>query len=240
MTREPCVLVVDDDMEIRETLDEYLGARGVDVVLAEDGPQMKAALSERDIDLVLLDLNLPGEGGMQLMGYLRANAPPSRNIGIIILTGVGDSEDRVLGLETGADDYVVKPFGLRELLARIHSVLRRTGRAPEDAPGAAPHAYRFADWTLDPDAGVIRHADGRHAELSSGELDLMKLLLERADTPVSRDELLSRSSHRELEPYDRSVDVRIARLRKKLEENPAHPQIIRTVRNVGYILVTRS
>ena len=238
MTSRPCVLVVDDDLEIRETLDEYLSARGLDVVLAEDGSQMKTVVAERDVNLVLLDLNLPGEGGMELMAYLRdVSSTLTSNIGIIILTGVGDSEDRVLGLETGADDYVVKPFGLRELLARIHSVLRRTSAAAADGNTTALTS-RFAGWTLQAEEGLLRHDDGRRAELSSGELDLMKLLLERADTPVSRDELLSRSSHRELEPYDRSVDVRIARLRRKVEDNPAHPQIIRTVRKVGYVLVT--
>jgi DNA-binding response OmpR family regulator len=240
VTRDPCVLVVDDDIEIRESLDEYLSARGIDVLLAGDGSQMKAVVAERDVDLVLLDLNLPGEGGMELMAHLRgATTPQTNNIGIIILTGIGDSEDRVLGLETGADDYVVKPFGLRELLARIHSVLRRTSAiAADDSTNA--HADRFAGWTLHVGDGVLRHDDGRYAELSTGELDLMKLLLERADTPVSRAELLSLSSHRELEPYDRSVDVRIARLRRKVEDNPAHPQIIRTVRNIGYVLVTGS
>ena len=238
MTRRPCVLVVDDDLEIRETLDEYLSARDLDVLLAEDGSQMKTVVAERDVDLVLLDLNLPGEGGMELMAYLRdVSSTLTSNIGIIILTGIGDSEDRVLGLETGADDYVVKPFGLRELLARIHSVLRRTSAAAADGNTTAVTS-RFAGWTLQAEEGLLRHYDGRRAELSSGELDLMKLLLERADTPVSRDELLSRSSHRELEPYDRSIDVRIARLRRKVEDNPAHPQIIRTVRNVGYVLVT--
>ena len=240
MTRRPCVLVVDDDLEIRETLDEYLSGRGLDVVLAEDGSQMKTVVAERDVNLVLLDLNLPGEGGMELMAYLRdVSSTLTSNIGIIILTGVGDSEDRVLGLETGADDYVVKPFGLRELLARIHSVLRRTN-VTEAVSNPTSQAGRFAGWTLNAEDGLLRHDDGRHAELSTGELDLMKLLLERADTPVSRDELLSRSSHRALEPYDRSVDVRIARLRRKVEDNPAHPQIIRTVRNVGYVLVTGS
>jgi DNA-binding response OmpR family regulator len=240
MTKSTSVLVVDDDLEIRETLDEYLSGRGIDVVLAADGAQMKTVLGERDVDLVLLDLNLPGEGGMQLLKYLRdANNTRARNVGVIILTGVGDAEDRVLGLETGADDYVVKPFGLRELLARIHSVLRRTNAAEADSETIL-HADRFAGWALDARDSVLKHVDGRRAELSTGELDLIKLLLERADSPVSREELLSHSSHRELEPFDRSVDVRIARLRRKIEDNPAHPQIIRTVRNIGYVLITQT
>jgi len=240
MTRSISVLIVDDDLEIRETLDEYLSGRGVDIVLAADGTQMKTVLSERDVDLILLDLNLPGESGIQLLKYLRSAANTcTRNIGVIILTGVDDSEDCVLGLETGADDYMVKPFGLRELLARIHSVLRRTNAAEADHK-AVSCVDRFAGWALDSRHSVLQHTDGRQAELSAGELDLIKLLLERADSPVSRDELLRRSSHRELEPFDRSVDVRIARLRRKIEADPAHPQIIRTVRNIGYVLITQT
>ena len=238
MSALPCVLLVDDDPEIRETLSEYLCGRGLEVLLAGDGAQMKAVLDERSVDLVLLDLNLPGEGGLKLMQHIR-KFPRAHGgkVGIIILTGVGDPEDRVLGLETGADDYVVKPFNLRELLARIHSVLRRAGDPARDDRTHSPGA-RFSGWTLLAADGVIQHDDGRQAEVSSGEIDLLRLLLGQPGVAVSREALLGNSSHRDLEPFDRSIDVRIARLRRKIEADPAHPEIIRTVRNVGYMLVS--
>ena len=235
MTAKKCVLVVDDDREIRETLDEYLTGRGIDVALASDGAQMKAVIDERPVDLVLLDLGLPGDDGIELTRFLRSTS----RIGIIIVTGAGDPEDRVLGLETGADDYVVKPFNLRELLARIHSVLRRFDEATAvSGVSNAQVTHRFGDWTLSVADGSLVRDDGLDVVLSPGELDLLRILLARANTPVSRDELLSGSSHRDLEPFDRSVDVRIARLRRKIEPDPRYPRIIRTVRNVGYTLIT--
>lgn len=235
MTPKPSVLVVDDDPEMRETLDEYLTSRGIDVALAADGEQMKAVLAERAVDLVLLDLRLPGEDGIELTRFLRA----AGKIGIIIVTGVGDPEDRVLGLETGADDYVVKPFNLRELLARIHSVLRRfDDRTESPIETNSVDVVRFAQWTLHAENGALVHEDGRSVQLSPGEMDLLRILLESVNAPVARDELLSRSTHREMEAFDRSIDVRIARLRRKIEVDHAHPRIIRTVRNRGYALYT--
>ena len=222
------VLVVDDDSDIRETLDEYLTGRGVDVLLAADGVEMKNALANDAVDLVLMDLNLPGENGIELTRYLSRE----HNVGVIIVTAIGDPEDRVLGLESGADDYVVKPFNLRELLARINSVVRRH----DPKPGATA-ASSFSGWQLSSDGGLVRE-DGHRVELSTGEIDLLRVLLENIDKPVTREELLLRSSHRDLEPFDRSVDVRIARLRQKMEVDSAHPQIIRTVRNIGYVLVS--
>ena len=222
------VLVVDDDPEIRETLEEYLTSRGINVHLAADGIEMKSVLSDIAIDLVLLDLNLPGENGIDLTRYLASE----HQVGIIIVTAVGDPEDRVLGLETGADDYVIKPFNLRELLARINSVLRRSDARQPDSD-----VEKFSGWRLTSHGELIRN-DGLSVELSSGEVDLLRVLLTSIDQPVSREELLKCASHRELEPFDRSVDVRIARLRTKIEENPARPRIIRTVRNVGYVLVS--
>jgi len=228
---KPSVLVVDDDQEMRETLDEYLSGRGLQVSLAADGVQMKAILAQRAIDIVLLDLNLPGENGIELTRFLRGYG----KIGIIIVTGVGDPEDRVLGLETGADDYVVKPFNLRELLARVNSVLRRFEQTEERIDSKAHH---FAGWTLNTADGRLTHTDGRTVGLSPGEIDLLCVLLDSANTPVAREDLLRRSSHRELEAFDRSIDVRIARLRRKIERDHAHPRIIRTVRNKGYALFT--
>lgn len=219
------VLVVDDDREIRESLDDYLSSRGIEVLLAANGVEMKTLLAENVTDLVLMDLNLPGDNGIELTRYLAKE----HQVGVIIVTGIGDPEDRVLGLESGADDYVVKPFNLRELLARINSVLRRSNQTL-GASGS------FHGWQLSTD-GELVNQDGHRVELSTGEVDILRVLFENIDKPVTREELISRSSHRNLEPFDRSIDVRIARLRRKIENDPAHPQIIRTVRNVGYILV---
>ena len=226
----PTVLVVDDDSEIREVLDEYLTSRCIRVLLAADGSEMKSILARQEVDIVLLDLNLPGENGIDLTRQLSSES----NVGIIIVTAVADPEDRVLGLETGADDYVIKPFNLRELLARIHSVLRRYEGSNKFGP--VPVNKKFSGWVVS-DNGELNHDDGRRTVLSTGELDLLDLLLQYAGEPVSREQLLKQSSHRELEAFDRSIDVRIARLRRKVESDPAHPRIIRTVRNVGYALV---
>ena len=226
----PNVLVVDDDREIRETLDEFLTGRGLHVMLAADGEEMKSILSTQDVNLVLLDLNLPGENGIALTRYLVREA----KVGIIIVTAVSDPEDRVLGLETGADDYVIKPFNLRELLARINSVLRRSESTGTPTTASLPASKIFSGWTIASN-GTLSHEDGRKTELSPGELDLLNLLL-RSGEPVSREDLLQSSTHRDLEPFDRSVDVRVARLRQKIELDPAHPRIIRTVRNVGYVI----
>ena len=230
--RKRCVLVVDDDPEIRETLDEYLSNRDLEVLLAADGTEMKAHLEHHTVDLVMLDLNLPGDDGIALTRYLRGEG----KMGIIIITGVGDPEDRVLGLETGADDYVVKPFNLRELLARVHSVLRRFDMS--NSTEQIQTSEQFSGWSISASNGRLVHKDGSSVVVSVGEIDLLRVLLKHPDKPVSRDELLSLSSHREIDLYDRTIDVRIARLRQKIEQDPAHPQIIRTVRNVGYMLVS--
>jgi two-component system OmpR family response regulator len=158
--------------------------------------------------------------------------------GIIMVTGHGDPEDRVLGLEIGADDYVVKPFNFRELLARINSVLRRSHQTVTEIGGPSSSIVRFGEWTFDQSNRSLKGADGDNPQLSAGELDILAVLVENADTAVSRHDLLEKSSHRDWSPTDRSIDVRITRLRKKLEQDPTKPRIIRTVRNIGYILRT--
>jgi two-component system OmpR family response regulator len=229
------ILVVDDDPEIRDAVGEYLELRRFKVSLAGNGEEMQQILEEAPVELILLDIGLPGTDGIELIGRIK----PSFSGGIILLTAHGAPEDRVLGLESGADDYVVKPFNFRELLARIHSVLRRLQTSEESAPEESAHLVIFGNWTFNIQNRSLVHADGSCPDLSPGELDILALLAERADTAVSRQEILEKSSHRDWSPLDRSIDVRITRLRKKLEQDATKPTLIRTARNVGYILVTK-
>ncbi len=228
------ILVVDDDPELRDALGEYLELRRFRVSLAGDGNEMLAVMRDDPADLILLDIGLPGVSGIQLAQQIRS----MYSCGIIMVTGHGDPEDRVLGLEIGADDYVVKPFNFRELLARINSVLRRSHQTASEIAGPSASIVRFGKWTFDPSNRSLKGADGSNPELSAGELDILAVLVENADTAVSRHDLLEKSSHRDWNPLDRSIDVRITRLRKKLEQDPAKPRFIRTARNVGYILKT--
>lgn len=227
------ILVVDDDPEMRDAVGEYLELRRYRVSLAGDGNEMLAVMREEPADLILLDIGLPGVDGIQLAQQIRA----TYSCGIIMVTGHGDPEDRVLGLEIGADDYVVKPFNFRELLARINSVLRRSHQAASESTEQSNFVVQFGEWTFDPSKLTISYSDGSDPELSSGELDILAILAGNAGKAVSRQELLDRSSHRDWSPLDRSIDVRITRLRKKLEQDPAKPRFIRTARNVGYILM---
>ena len=230
------IIVVDDEPDMCDAIEEYLQMRGFRVSVAGDGEAMKIILANDPADLVLLDLALPGEDGIELTRQLKASSP----IGVIIVSAHSDSEDRVLGLETGADDYVVKPFNFRELLARINSVLRRASASGDPAPETGERALMaVGDWLFDPVQQTLSKADGSEAELSSGELDLLRILVENANCPVSRDALLEQSAHRNWEPFDRSIDVKIARLRRKIEVDPTRPKIIRTVRSVGYMLLSQ-
>ena len=230
------ILIVDDDPEIRDAVGEYLELRRFKVSLAGNGDEMQQVLEETPIELILLDIGLPGTDGIELIRRIKH----SFSGGIILLTAHGAPEDRVLGLESGADDYVVKPFNFRELLARIHSVQRRLQTPDDPAPEETAHLVRFGNWTFDTEKRTLDGTDGSCPELSPGELDILALLAERADTAVSRHEILEKSSHRDWNPLDRSIDVRITRLRKKLEQDATKPTLIRTARNVGYILVTTS
>ncbi len=228
------ILVVDDDPEMRDSVCEYLELRRFRVSLAANGDEMKQVMQSDRADLVLLDVGLPGIDGIQLASQIKAKY----TCGIIMLTGHGDPEDRVLGLESGADDYVIKPFNSRELLARIHSVLRRMWPEGEEDSGVNPNNVCFGNWLFDTSKRTLQGLDGFFPELSAGDLDILTILVEKANTAVSRDELLERSSHRDWNPFDRSIDVRITRLRKKLEQDPSKPELIRTVRNIGYVLRT--
>jgi len=232
MTGEAHILIVDDEAEMRDAVSEYFILRGFTVSTAANGNEMRRVLDENTIDLVLLDLGLPNEDGIALTRELRLSLP----VGIIIVTAFGEAEDRVLGLESGADDYVVKPFSLRELLARVRSVLRRGDANADHASGDERSSLSdIGKNSYDRGTREFCRADGATIKLSSGECDLLELFLDNPDRAISRDELLEKTAHRAWEPFDRSIDVRINRLRRNIEEDPSHPQLIRTVRGVGYL-----
>ena len=235
MTQAGCVLVVDDDRSVREMLAEYLTAHGYAVAQAEDGEGMRAELERAAPDVVLLDLRLPREDGLSLARYLRERY----DVGIIMVTGAGGVVDRIVGLEVGADDYVAKPFDPRELLARIKSVMRRTQARPASAgePDATAPRQRvaFGHCQLDLGSHQLFDADGGEIPITSMEFDLLKVFVEHPGKALSRDRILTLTRNREWDPYDRSIDIRIARLRRKIEADPEHPRLIRTVRGVGYM-----
>jgi two-component system, OmpR family, response regulator len=228
----PHLLVVDDDPDISELIERYFVTQGFRVSIAADGAAMRGRLQEESVDLVLLDLGLPGEDGLELTRYLREHWRGA----IIIVTGRGESVDRVVGLELGADDYVTKPFELRELLARARSVLRRTAnRVPAVGRARTEQAFAFAGFRLDPTARELRDSNGAPIGLTSGEYDLLKIFLERPNRVLSRDDLMTWLHGRDAGPYDRAIDVQIGRLRRKLEADAASPQIIKSVRGAGYL-----
>jgi DNA-binding response OmpR family regulator len=234
------ILIVDDDAAIRELTDEYLSGHGFRTAVAADGGQMRAAIAEARPDVVLLDLNLPGEDGFALTRWLRAH----HDVAIIMVTGAGEVVDRIVGLEVGADDYLAKPFDLRELRARVNSVLRRS--RPQTAPAAAKDAQakeqrvRVGRCRLDLATHQLTDEKGAELPLTGMEFDLLRVFIEHANRVLSRDQLLNLTRNREWEPFDRSIDIRIARLRRKIESDPAHPSAIRTVRGAGYMFVTES
>jgi two-component system, OmpR family, phosphate regulon response regulator OmpR len=229
------ILVVDDEPEICELLADYLGHAGFKVSTAADGAAMRRILEDHAADLVILDINMPGEDGLSLARYLRANT----KIGIVMLTAAGEVVDRIVGLEMGADDYLPKPVDMRELLARVRAVLRRTRTAPEPPKEAAPTTkkIRFGVCQLDLDAHKLYDAAGADVPITSMEFDLLKAFAEQPNRVLSRDQLLDLAHNRDWEPFDRSIDIRIARLRRKVEADPCKPQVIKTVRGAGYIFV---
>jgi two-component system phosphate regulon response regulator OmpR len=229
------VLIVDDDADIRETTGEYLSEHGFEIALAADGAQMRAAFSAASPDVVLLDLNLPGEDGLALTRWLRAN----HDVGIIMITGAGEVVDRVVGLEVGADDYLAKPFDPRELRARLTSVLRRTRAKPAaQREAAAGQRVRVGRCLLDLDTHQLTDQTGAELPITGMEFDLLRVFIEHANRVLTRDQLLTLTRNREWEPFDRSIDIRIARLRRKIEADPSRPAAIRTVRGAGYMFVS--
>jgi two-component system OmpR family response regulator len=226
------LLIVDDDPELRALLQSYLGEQGFEVVAVEDGAAMRTALGRGTFDLLILDLMLPGDDGLALCRELRAHS----RIPILMLTARGDELDRIIGLEMGADDYLPKPFHPRELLARIRSVLRRV----KDLAGAAPaRELRFGGWSLNLGMRHLVGEDGVAVPLSTGEFRLLQALAESANRVMSRDRLMDVLSGREAGPFDRSVDVMISRLRRRLGDEGRGPELIKTVRNEGYVLAAK-
>jgi two-component system phosphate regulon response regulator OmpR len=235
MANAGCVLVVDDDASIREMLSEYLSSEGYRVVLAEDGAAMRREIERAAPDLVLLDLKLPREDGLSLARFLRERY----DVGIIMVTGAGGVVDRIVGLEVGADDYVAKPFEPRELLARIKSVLRRMQSRPAGNGDEGPGRFvGFGPCRLDLASHQLFDGDGVNIPITSMEFDLLKVFAENPGKALSRDRILTLTKNREWDPYDRSIDIRVARLRRKVEVDPDNPQVIRTVRGVGYMFVS--
>ena len=238
MSEQQHIVVVDDEKDVQRTLQQYLSSQGFEVT-ALDGAADLRRLVEQEvaIDVAILDITMPGEDGLSLARFLREHT----EVAIIMVTTLGAAVDRIVGLEMGADDYIAKPVDLRELLARIRAVLRRR-TAPAEANGSAsapedaPHkVVAFGQCRLDLDSHKLYDEDGREISLKSMEFDLLKTFAERPNRVLSRGQLLELAHNGGWEPFDRSIDIRIARIRRKVEQDPGKPQVIKTVRGAGYV-----
>lgn len=233
------VLIVDDDREIRTLLADYLQKQGLRCTLAADGREMKAALESRRVDLIVLDIMLPGEDGLTLCRNLRAGEGPHAQVPVLMLTARGEDMDRILGLEMGADDYLAKPFVPRELFARIRAILRRTRALPparELAPDPRARLLAFAGWRLDTVGRHLLDESGTIVPLSGAEYRLLAVFLAHPQRVLSRDQLMELTHGREADAFDRSIDLLVSRLRQRLRDNAREPAILKTVRNEGYVL----
>lgn len=246
MDRTPHILIVDDDREIRDLLSRFLVKHGLRVSTAADGREMASVLDGGAIDLIVLDLMLPGDDGLTLTRNLRANrSAQGGDVPIIMLTAMGEETDRIIGLEMGADDYLAKPFNPRELLARIKAVLRRfeTLPVPISVSDEGNEILSFAGWTLNTQARILADPEGEAVEISGGEFELLQAFVTHPGRVLNRDQLLDMARGRDAQPFDRSIDVQVSRLRKKIEPDPKKPELIKTVRGGGYMFtpsVTRS
>ena len=232
MAQESTILIVDDEPDVREVLEEYFAAHGYAALGAESAGTARAIAARRPIDLALVDIHMPGEDGLSLARHLRERYA---GVAIVMLTSAAEVVDRVVGLEMGADDYVTKPFDPRELLARVKSVLRRTSSAGRADLGA--ERVRIGRCVLDLSAHRLTDESGNEVPMSPLEFDLLKALAQHPNRPLSRESIMNLSQQRDWSPFDRSVDLRIMRLRKKVEPDPELPRYIRTVRNEGYLFV---
>ncbi len=233
MQRTPHLLIIDDDREIRDLLARFLVRHELRVDTARDGREMDQRLAAGRFDLLVLDLMMPGEDGLAICRRLRGNGVKTP---IIMLTALGEEADRIVGLEVGADDYLPKPFNPRELLARIRAVLRRTGDTAEQEGGSGgrPRVLTFEGWQIDLAARELRDPEGTLVTLTSGEFDMLEAFAERPQQILSRDQLADLTTGRSLGPFDRSIDVALSRLRRKLGEDPKNPRMFKTVRHGGY------
>ena len=236
-TDKPYLLLVEDEATQRQILTEYLARQSLRVAAVSNGALMREAIARECPQIVLLDVGLPGEDGFALARWLRERHP---RMGIIMVTGASDSVDRIVGLETGADDYVTKPYDARELLARIKSVLRRTSLDPVNSQAAPletdPALVQLGRCRFDRQRRVLLAPDGSREPLTATEFDLLDLFCQHPNRPLTREWLLETTSQRDYDGSDRSIDLRITRLRRKIEINPENPRTLRTVRGVGYML----
>jgi two-component system phosphate regulon response regulator OmpR len=239
MNNPATILVVDDDADIRELLEDFLGEQGYRVITLDSAESLRETLDRQVPDLVLLDVGLPGEDGLSLARHVRERF----NLGIIMVSGAGDTLDRIIGLEVGADDYLAKPFDLRELHARVKSVLRRYRQNPAVADvnttesDEQAQAVAFGIGRLDLQRHQLLNTDGAEIPVTAMEFDMLKVFADRPNRPLSRDQLLNLTQHRDWDPFDRSIDIRVARLRRKIEPDPDNPVYLKTVRGVGYMFV---
>src|SRR5919202_1102601 len=231
MSQSQHIIIVDDEAPAREMVGDYLKMHGFSVTLCEGGKSLRAAIEKSVPDLVVLDLNMPEEDGLSIIRDLKSRT----NVPIIMLTATASPIDRVVGLELGADDYLAKPCELRELVARIRSVLRRSASAAPGPEGAARQEVRFGTKWLDLEARVLRDDEGIEHPLTASEFNLLKAFADNPKRVLSRERLLDLANARDPDAFDRAIDVRITRIRRKIEPDPDHPRIIRTVRGAGYV-----
>jgi DNA-binding response OmpR family regulator len=232
MSQQATILIVDDEPDVREVLQEYFSAQGYVTLGAENAAAARTLAARHPVDVALVDVHMPGEDGLSLARHLRERYA---SMAIVMLTAAGAVVDRIVGLEMGADDYVAKPFDPRELFARVKSVLRRTSAAARADIGA--ERVRIGRCVLDLTAHRLTDEDGKEVPMSPLEFDLLKAFAAHPNQALSRERILSLSQQRDWDPFDRSVDLRVLRLRKKIEPDPEHPQFIKTVRSEGYIFV---
>jgi two-component system, OmpR family, response regulator len=235
MTYAASTLLVEDDSEIGDLISRYLKANQIDVTAVKDGAAMDAALAERAFDLLILDINLPGEDGLSICRRLRAEG----GLPIVVVTAQSEDVDKIVGLEMGADDYVTKPFNPRELLARIRSVLRRAGAAEAPSSGFRRQIYRFSGWSLDLSARELISPEGSKIATTGAEFDLLHALCEHPNRVLTRDQLINLTHGPMAGPFERSIDTLISRLRQKIEQDPKNPKYIQTVRSEGYMFSTQ-
>jgi len=234
METMPHILVVDDDREIRDLLAKFLERQRLRITTARDGKEARRAFLNGHFQLVVLDLMMPGEDGLELARWLRSEG----KVPIIMLTAMAEETDRIIGLELGADDYVTKPFNPRELLARIRAVLRRTGETEEKGQEGNARIYRFSGWLLETARRRLLDPAGVEVAITGGEYELLVALLDRPNRVLTRDMLLDLLRGRQAGPFDRAIDVAVSRLRRKLEDDGRNSQLIKTVRGGGYVLST--